>query len=134
MQALERVLQAATSESELQMDEKEVSDTLGQLGSILNYEKKIEKYLSNLAMAIEYKLRKLYPLINLLVDEDMRLVNTLEKSSANFVRLMAGAHDRVTAITGRNVGAIEKFENQLGKENAAIASSYSQARRVRFGT
>lgn len=132
--AFERVLQAAASESEIQMDEKEVSETLGQLGSILNYGKKIEKYLSNLTMVIEYKLRKLYPLINLLVEEDMRVVNTLEKSSSNFVQLMAGAHDRVTVITGRNVGAIEKFENQLGKENADIASSYSQARRVRFGT
>lgn len=134
MEVLTKVMQSVTSDSEIQIDEKEVADTLEQLKQLLDYEEKIEKYLSNLVTAIEYKLRELFGLIDRLVEEDMRIVNSIEASSGNLGKMMAGAVDRKIAVDEKYMNQAEQFESQLNSRNAAAARAYSQARRAEFRT
>jgi len=134
MEVLTKVMQSVTSDSEIQIDEKEVADTLEQLKQLLDYEENIEKYLTNLATSIEYKLRELFSLIERLSEEDMRIVNSIEASSANLGRMMAGVVDRKIAVDEKYMSQAEQFEGQLNARNAAAARAYSKARRYEFRT
>ena len=76
----------------------------------------------------------MFSLIERLSEEDMRIVNSIEASSANLGRMMAGVVDRKIAVDEKYMSQAEQFEGQLNARNAAAARAYSQARRYEFRT
>ena len=134
MEVLTKIMQSVVTASEIQVDEKEVAETLSQLRGLLDYEEKIEKYLSKILTALEYKMRQLFTLVEQLAQEDQRIVNTIEASSSNLGRMMSGAVDRKVAIDETYMSQAEQFEDQLRRRNAAASRAYSQARSAEFRT
>ena len=134
MEVLTKIMQSVVTASEIQVDEKEIAETLSQLRGLLDYEEKIEKYLSRILTALEYKMRQLFTLVEQLAQEDQRIVNNIEASSANLGTMMSGAVDRKVAIDEKYMSQAEQFEDQLRRRNAAASRAYSQARSAEFRT
>tara|TARA_B100000315_G_C14587573_1_gene593908 strand:+ start:1002 stop:2663 length:1662 start_codon:yes stop_codon:yes gene_type:complete len=132
MELLESLMEAITSESEVKSDDEEVSKMLEKLDVVLTYEKNIEEYMFKLTLELESRLNGLYDLMNELIEEDARVVDSVRRSSMNFVSMMGVVHERLMTVGGDEyMGKIRQFEETLGEQKSAISGAYSQARRFR---
>ena len=105
---------------------------LEKLDVVLTYEKNIEEYMFKLTLELESRLNGLYDLMNELIEEDARVVDSVRRSSMNFVSMMGVVHERLMTVGGDEyMGKIRQFEETLGEQKSAISGAYSQARRFR---
>jgi len=132
MEVLTKIMQSVTSDSEMQVDEGEVVKTLDELNKLLDYEERLEKYISQLIRSIEAKYQKIVSLIDRLASEDSRVIESIEKSSQNIGSLMAHATNRKIEIDEKYMSQAERFESQLNQRNAAASRAYNQARSAEF--
>ena len=130
VKVLTRIMEGIIIDSQMKIDEEEVSNTLEQLRKQLDYESVIDRYLSNLGKNIQYRLRVLYTLIDRLIAEDTRIVNSIRISSSNLGQIMAVQVNRKVAIDEKHVGEIRQFERELEKRNIVAYNRYIQGRRA----
>lgn len=130
MKVLSRMMQGILIDPQMKIDEEEVAGTLDKLRKQLDYESTIDRYLANIEKGIQYRLRVVYSLVDQLIAEDMRVVNSMKVSSASLGQMVAIQVNHKVAIDERYVGEVRQFEKDLEKRNADAYNRYLQARRV----
>ena len=130
MKVLTRMMQGILIDPQMKIDEQEVEITLDQLRKQLDYESTIDRYLSNIEKGIRYKLGVVYSLVDQLVAEDMRVVNSMKLSSASLGQMVAIQVNHKVSIDEKYFGEVRQFEQDLKKRNADAYNRYVQARRA----
>ena len=125
-----KVVQAILTDPQMKIDEEEASKILEQLRKQLDYEGTIDRYLSNVERAVKYRLRYVYSLIDNLVAEDARVVQSIKASSAKLGQMIALQVNKKINIDTTHVGQLRQFEKDLEKINANAYTGYVQARRA----
>ncbi len=108
-----------------------VVQTLKQSAKILNYEQGIEAFMKSLAQNIKNKSLQLGTTIQLIIDEDKKLLAQIkaeeESNSSHLGNMIAVAMRRMINLDKKYAEQSNAFANQLRQSNSIAAASYRRS-------
>lgn len=128
LDVLIKIMQSVVTDSEVQVDEQQISANMERLNKMLDNQRGIDIYLKNLANVIKYKLNVLFSLIERLANEELQLAALLQRYSGYIGRMIATAFNKKIEIDKNYMGQAETFERVLQQRNEVAYAAYKEGR------